>query len=119
VSTLIRGWFARSFCQQGCGGCNELAVSRCRPSIRKGRRVFQTGPDAVPARHSPPIDGPRRDAVAMVDLLERHASFEQDALDRGSVSGRSGGIVVKRFDERTHAARGDRGTDEHARIVHR
>jgi hypothetical protein len=68
------------------------------------------------ALHSTPIDGPRGDAIAMMDLLKPHATSCEFPSDGLGVGDRIVGVGIKWLNHRPHAARCDSRLDEHPGI---
>ena len=63
------------------------------------------------------MDGPARDSVSVVDLLQANARGHDDLLHRGRVLERLVGIEVQRLDEDTATTAGQSRRHERARVV--
>lgn len=67
------------------GGGDEIRVVACPLAIRQQRNVFQADTNAMASLQRTLIDGPTRDSITVVNLLERDARGRHDVLHRGSM----------------------------------
>src|SRR5690242_12244498 len=98
----------------GCG--NEVGVVFCLLSVRQQRHVFEPGADAMSSLERASIDGPARDAITMVDLLQRDTRGCNNVFHPGGVLNSNVGIGVERLDKDAAAAACQAGTHEGSRI---
>jgi hypothetical protein len=98
----------------GCG--NEVGVVFCLLSVGQQRHVFEPGADAMSSLERASIDGPARDAITMVDLLQRDTRGCNNVFHPGGVLNSNVGIGVERLDKDAAATACQTGTHERSRI---
>ena len=99
------------------GGSDQVRIVPCRLTIWQQRDVLEPGTDAMASLQSTLIDCPTRDAVTVVNLLQRYARGHHDLFHLGSVLDSRVRIVVKRLDKDTPTPARQAGTDESSRIL--
>ena len=96
---------------------NQISVVPRRPPVGQQRDVFQPGADTMASVEGASIDCPTREAIPMVNLLQRDARGHENVLHLGRVAHRNIRIGIERLDKDAATPASQSGTHERSRIV--